>query len=262
VSSWATRGICLLQFAFLLLPSTRLYAQGEADPRTAQPERPTVATHAWSVAPGYAELEAGIERDWSPDGTHAFSTPVELKIGLAHRMQLGLLGSLVGPPGQALGPGDLTIALKYRLAEGLPLLGAFAVLPSVKFPTADRLHGTGTTDASLLLISSHELGPVSLDVNLGYTRRSGDGSRAPKNASVWTAAIGAPIRGPLGLAAELFGFPGTSGPAGAKGSVALLGGPTLVLHPWWTLDAGGILRLRGPQADAFYAGLVYNLGRL
>ena len=32
------------------------------NPHDAQPERPTVATHAYGVAPGYVELEAGLQR--------------------------------------------------------------------------------------------------------------------------------------------------------------------------------------------------------
>ena len=36
-------------------------------PRTANPERPTVATHAYTVAPGYAELEQGA-RAFGVDG--------------------------------------------------------------------------------------------------------------------------------------------------------------------------------------------------
>ncbi len=101
-----------------------------------------------------------------------------------------------------------------------------------------------------------------MDVNFGYTRRSGDGSVAPRNATLWAIAAGAPVDGGIAITAELFGYPRTTGPAGAKGTVALLGGPVFTLHPWWTLDIGGILKLSGPQADAIYVGGVYNFGRL
>ena len=33
------------------------------DPRQVQPERPTVATHAGTVAPGYLEIETGVESE-------------------------------------------------------------------------------------------------------------------------------------------------------------------------------------------------------
>jgi glucose-1-phosphate thymidylyltransferase len=40
-----------------------LSAQTAPDPRAVQPERPTVATHAGTVAPGWVELETGVEFD-------------------------------------------------------------------------------------------------------------------------------------------------------------------------------------------------------
>ena len=83
--------------------------------------------------------------------------------------------SLVGPPNGTLGIGDLAVVLKYRVAEHLPLVGSFAILPGLKVPAADASRGTTTTDVSLLLVSSHRFGATSLDVNLGYVRRSGDG---------------------------------------------------------------------------------------
>ena len=66
-----------------------------------------------------------------------------------------------------------------------------------------------------MLISSRTFGPVSLDLNAGGTVRSGDGVAAPKRASIWAAALGIPLVGTLGWAAELYGFPGTAGPGGA-----------------------------------------------
>ena len=42
---------------------------------------------------------------------------------------------------------------------------------------------------------------------------SGDGTLAPRNASVWTASFGGPARGRSGWVAELYGYPATSGPA-------------------------------------------------
>jgi hypothetical protein len=102
---------------------------------------------------------------------------------------------------------------------------------------------------------------VSVDLNAGYTHRSGDGTRAAKDATVWTISTGAPVSGAVGFAAELFGFPATSGPAGAPGSVAILAGPTVTIRPDAVIDIGAIIRLRGVQPHAAYGGLVYNFGR-
>lgn len=249
-----------------LLAAAVAAAQGPPrDPHAVQPERPTVATHAYTVAGGWAELEAGAELDRYPDGSRGWAAPVVLKIGLTPRVQLDLGGAVLHPPqGGTTGIGDLAVGLKWRVLDGDPVLGDCAVIPSLKLPTAPAASGlgTGTTDVGVLLISSHQLGPVSLDLNVGYTRRSGAGTPAPRSASLWTASFGGPVLGGLGWTAEIYGYPGTSGPAGAPPIVALLGGPTLLARAWLALDAGVIVPLAGPQSRALYAGGVWNLGRL
>lgn len=209
----------------LVVPVGSLSAQ--ADPHEVQPERPTVATHAGTVAPGWLELETGAEYDRFKDTTHGVVLPVLFKLGLARRVQLGLLLPLAQPAGSDLGYADFSVGLKVRLLDH-GVLGRFAVLPVLKLPTGSTSagRGTGTTDLSLLLISSHALGPVSMDLNAGITRRSGDGTAAPKTSSVWTASFGGPAAGALGWVFECFGYPKTSGPAGNASTVALLGGPT------------------------------------
>jgi hypothetical protein len=241
-----------------------LDAQEGEDPHAAQPERPTVATHAGTVAPGWFELESGVEADRFEDGTHAQTFPTFLKFGLASHLQLGIGVPTVHPGGSSFGLGDVYASLKWRLLDNAPVVGNFAILPALKFPTGAESagRGTGTTDLSVVAISSHDIGEVALDINVGYTHRSGDGTVVPKNASVWTVSTGGPITRPLGLAAEVFGFPATSGPAGMDGIVALLGGPTLTLEPWLVLDAGVIIPLTGPQPKALYSGLTWNVGRL
>jgi hypothetical protein len=235
------------------------------DPHAVQPERPTVATHAYTVAPGWLEIEAGVELDLHADRSSGAGAPVLIKVGLAPRLQADFDVALVRPAsGNALGLGDLAVGLKWRLFERAPIVGDFTVIPSLKLPTAPTASGlgTGTTDLGLVLVSSHQLGPIELDVNLGYMRRSGHESLAPRSSSLWTASLGGPVVGGLGWTAELYGYPGTAGPAGAAPIVALLGGPTLLVKPWLALDAGVIVPLAGPQPRAVYLGGVYNVGRL
>ncbi len=230
------------------------------DPHAVQPERPTVATHAYTVAPGYLEIESGVEHD--DDGS--IGIPTELKVGLASHVQLSLFAPVVRPPSVGVGAGDFAAGVKWRLFDDAPVLGRFAVLPSIKVATGSSAagRGTGTTDESLLLISSHDLGPVTMDLNAGYTWRSGNGANAPTRASLWTASFGGPLYASLGWTAECFGYPATHGGAGQPGSVALLAGPTLLARPWLAFDAGFIAPIAGPQAHALYAGVVYNVGRL
>lgn len=251
-----------------LHPGGNLVAQessdsAKSDPHAVQPERPTVATHAGTVARGWIELEEGGEWDKLSDGHRFFQAPTNLKIGLASRAQLNFLFNVIvdqalGDPSYATT--DLTIGLKYRILDRNPILGAFALLPAIKLPTASLRSGTGTTDYSLLLISSREIGPVAMDLNLGATRRTGDGTHAPRTAGIWTASFGFPLNGPLGAVVELFGYRHTTGPAGGKGTAALLIGPTFLLRQWLALDAGGIVPLTGPQPRALYTGFVWNFG--
>ena len=249
--------------AALVLIAARAPAQEARDPRTVQPERPTVATHAGTVAPGWLEIEAGVERDRFGGSPATVSTPTVLKLGLADRAQLSILATTLHA-GSSTGFGDLAAGVKWRLLEDANALGDFALFPAVKIPTGDKDigAGTGTTDVSVLAISSHSFGPVALDVNVGYTRRGGDGSRASKDASLWTVSFGGPIVSRLGWVGELYGCPGTSGPAGQAPIVAVLAGPTFLVRPWLGLDAGLIARVSGPQPRALYAGTVYNVGRI
>ncbi|HEU4988471.1 MAG TPA: hypothetical protein VFT41_01660 [Gemmatimonadaceae bacterium] len=233
-----------------------LGAQSAPDPHAAQPERPTVATHAGTVAPGWFEIESGVERDHVGPDAATLATPTLLKFGIVPRVQLDVAVTTVRPAGSAsLGVGDAGVGVKWRLADDVPLVGDFALQPSVKFPTgsAARGSGSGTTDVSLLAISSHEFGPTALDLNVGYTKRSDASASA-----LWTVSTGTTIAGPLAWAAEVFGYPGLSG---APPSTGFLTGPTWTVHPWFVLDAGAIFNVAGGQPPAVYAGLTWNAGR-
>lgn len=243
---------------------TSLVRAQPIDPHAVQPERPTVATHAGTVAPGWVEIETGTELDRYEDSLRGAVLPVVVKFGLTSTTQFSVFGSALSPPASgSFGVGDVAAGVKWRLADDLPVLGRFAVLPSLKFPTGstDSGAGTGTVDGSLLFISSHDLGPVALDINAGYTRRSGDGSAAPRDSTLWTISFGGPAAGAFGWVAELYGYPGTSGPAGQSSTVALLFGPTLSARSWLAFDAGLIAPLSGPQPRAVYFGGVWNIGR-
>lgn len=234
------------------------------DPHAVQPERPTVATHAGTVAPGWLEIETGYERDRLDPSSTTSSTPTVFKLGLTGHAQLSVSGSAQHTP-VATGLGDAGVGVKIRIADDAAVVGDFAILPAVKFPTgsAAKGTGTGTTDVSILLISSHEVGGVSIDLNVGLTRRSGDGTRAPTASTLWTASFGGPLAGKLGWTAECFGYPRTTREIAAQPSiVALLGGPTFLVRKWLAVDAGIIVPVTGPQPHALYAGGVYNVGRM
>ena len=242
-------------------------AQAPPNPHAAQPERPTVATHAYTVAPGWIEVEAGSQRQAEGALADRLALPIVVKIGLSSRLQLGVAPGwqreAEGGGAQA-GVTDLVIALKWRLTDDAPVIGAFAIQPGVSLPSgsADAGRGSGTMAVSVLLVSSRRIGNVSIDLNAGYTRLGGESASFPRNSTVWAAATAVPVAGRLGWAAEVFGYPGTSGPAGAPPVVAFLTGPTFALKPSLVLDAGTIFDIEGWGGTAIYAGLTWNIGRL
>jgi hypothetical protein len=253
-----------LVLACLAVP---LHAQEPTNPREAMPERPTVATHAYTVALGIVELETGVQWQRPTPGAGLLSGPTLFKIGLGRNLQLDIAPGWAWVEQDGADQAwlsDMVVGVKWHLAEHLPILADFSVQPTLKIPTGSlsRGTGTGTTDVNILLISSRKVGPVSLDLNAGYTRRSGDGSNAPKDSTVWTVSAGTPIVGDLQWDAEIFGYPGTSGPAGYAPIVAFLTGPTFEVHPSVVLDAGVILNITGFGGTAIYAGVTWNMGRL
>ena len=259
----ATRTLITGALGLLIACAAPAEAQTPPDPHAAQPERPSVATHAGTVAPGWIEIEAGGEVDRYSDETHGGTAPIVAKVGLAPKLQLSLFGSVVRPPGAStVGAGDFAVGVKWRLTDAAPALGRFSLLPIVKVPSGSFADGMDTTDVSLIVISSHDFGPITLDLNAGYTHRHGPEAVAPANSTLWTASFGGSVAGSVGWGAEVFGYPKTTGPASQDSVVALLFGPTVTLRPWLVLDAGVIAPLTGPQPRAVYFGATWNAGQL
>ena len=234
------------------------------DPRAVQPERPTVATHAHTVAPGYVEFEVGVQGDHVGDGSRAWGAPVVTKVGLGSHLQLNVSTPVFfAAPSHASGRGDAAIGIKWRILDRHPLLGDFALLPAVKLPTGSAVDGTGSgsTDLSITVISSYEFGPVAMDLNAIYTRLGSTNDAQASDDALWTASFGTQVAGPFGYVVELFGHPTIDG-SGTPSSVALLTGPTFLADRTFAIDVGIITRLRGEIPNSIYAGVVWNVGRL
>ncbi len=234
----------------------------ETDPRAVQPERPTVATHAHTVAPGYFEVETGAQGNRLDAGSRAYAVPTLLKVGLSSHLQLNL-GSPAFLPvaGQQAGLGDVSVGVKWRLLDDHPVLGDFALLPAIKFPTGSTSDGTGsgTTDVGLTAIASYDVHGVSMDLNMAYTKVGVTSAQSGPDAALWTASFGFPVAGRLSWVAELFGVPRIDG-ASPPPAIALLTGPSFLVSRALNLDVGIIAPLHGGIPNAIYAGLVWNLG--
>src|SRR2546422_239640 len=87
-------------------------------PRAANPERPTVATHAYAVAPGYWELEQGFRAYGFGRLSEGRAWDFNLKIGLRNHVQLGIAGTGLAWTDGVSGIVDLGLALKLRTGLG------------------------------------------------------------------------------------------------------------------------------------------------
>jgi hypothetical protein len=272
-SRWSL-GAALVSIGLGIAASVTGQSAVPASPRAAQPERPTVATHAFTVAPGIVEMEAGFLQQRPESASNQFGVPVVFKIGLGSRLQLdvapGWMRNANGGDAQS-GFTDLTVGVKWRLVDRAPVLGAFAFQPTVSLPTGsvERGTGAGTTSLNLLFVSSRNVHGVALDINAGVSLRGGDGSSAPTTSTLWSVSTGIPVAGRLGWAAEVYGYPGTSGPAGAAPVVAFLTGPIVGLTDSVVVDAGMIFNITGLGTavyglgvNSIYGGVTWNMGRL
>ncbi len=94
-----------------------------------------MATHAYTVAPGYAELEQGA-RAFGVEGVReATAWDFNLKIGVRRGVQLGVFGPAYLRTSAGVGVGDLGVAIKF--ARAVSSRTAVAVVPAVSFPTGD-----------------------------------------------------------------------------------------------------------------------------
>ena len=217
-------------------------------PRAANPERPTVATHAYAVAPGYFELEQGLR---STAGVTSWE--FNLKIGLDRFAQLGLFGTGVEHSAAATGLGDVGAALKLRTDVGRH--AAAAIIPAVTLPTGSAAHGFGAGQVlgSLIGVLSVDFpGAIHVDWNAGAMGIGAGRLQAFGTTSVsWRVGRWTP-------AAELYDI--TAGGAGPR-QTGLLGAVSFTVVEWLVLDGGGVAGLGG-SANQLFAGVTANLGRL
>ena len=222
-------------------------------PRAANPERPTVATHAYTVAPGHAELEQGARAfgvGGLRDGT---AWDFNLKLGLVDGLQFGVFGTGYLRTSGGTGVGDLGGSLKWGRA--LTGRSAVAVVPAVTVPTGDEGRGLGAGRAlgSLVGVYSADL-PAGLhfDFNAGPV---GIGA----GRAQWFTSVGLARGGPVGVAFELFDF--TAGAAGPQ-QRGLLGAALVTVVEWAVVDVGGVLGLTRVSPDQLFLGVTTNVGRI
>lgn len=212
-----------------------------------------MATHAYTVAPGYAELEQGA-RAFGVEGVReATAWDFNLKIGVRRGVQLGVFGPAYLRTSAGVGVGDLGVAIKF--ARAVSSRTAIAVVPAVSFPTGDarRGLGAGRALASAIGVVSGDLPEAfHFDLNAGPV---GIGAGTPQ----WLTSVGLSRGGRVGAVTELFDF--TKSGAGPR-QRGFLAAAVVQLAEWAVLDAGGALGLSRETPDQLFIGLTTNLGRI
>jgi hypothetical protein len=220
----------------------------------ANPERPTVATHAYAVAPGYIEIEQGVSARGADGLGQATSWDVNIKIGVTPHLQLALFGPLFLRTSIGHGPGDWGAALKLRSA--VSDRAAVALVPAVSIPTGRESAGLGAgriLGQLVAVVSADGPGGIHVDINAGPL---GIGAGRPQWLT--TASFGRGL-GRWGAAGELFRI--SAGGAGPR-QAGLLGALTFAPAQWVVLDGGGIAGLGSGSPEALFVGITTNLGRL
>jgi hypothetical protein len=230
---------------------------GAQSPRAANPERPTVATHAYTVAPGYAELEQGARAFGVAGFAEGTAWDFNLKIGVTGGVQLGLFGAGYVRSAAGGGAGDFGVAVKW--GRTLSARSAIALVPGATFPTGDETRdlGAGRTLGSLVAVYSADL-PAQLHFD-GNAGPVGIGAGKPQ----WFTSLGLAWDGGgggrLGVATELFDFTaGGAAPAQRGGLAAAL----VTVAEWAVVDVGGVVGLTAGTPDQLFVGVTTNLGRI
>lgn len=141
---------------------------------TAWAGRPLAIDDADPVDPGQFEFEAGAALT-KESNAKLWELPLGLTCGAIPSVEAGIgFGAQFAEIGgeDESGSGDAALGAKWQFLSSCPLGARYAVVPSVKIPTADdnKDLGSGETDCDLTWIVSRALGEkAGAHVNLGYS---------------------------------------------------------------------------------------------
>jgi hypothetical protein len=176
--------LCLLGLVVALSQTARA-----DDLPSVTPYRPSVSTPAALSAPGWLEVEAGVQSSRADDPSRRESLPYTLKLAFTPDWGIRLGGDAVvrqvGADGSGLsGGGDTLVVVKRRFA--VSEASAFGLELGAKLPTARAGLGSGHTDIDLNGIYSSDFAESwHADINLVATHIPGKPA-APAQPRRWS----------------------------------------------------------------------------
>ena len=196
--------------AGLACAALALCSAARADDSTSvTPYRPSVSTPAALSAPGWLEVEAGVQSSRADDPARRESLPYTLKLAFTPDWGIRIGGDAVvhqvgADDSSVRGGGNTTVVLKRRFA--LNDASAFGLESGAKLPTARAGLGSGHTDIGLNGIYSTDFGDNwHTDINLLATRLGGADSGVSRWQNGWAAALSRNVTERWGVVGEFSG---------------------------------------------------------
>lgn len=224
------------------------------------PYRPSVATPADLPAPGWPELEAGVQSTKGGDTARSQAIPVTFKLAWNESWAV-----LVGTDlydwqraydgSTAHSGGDTSLTLKYRLPIDVHV--ALGAELGTTLPTARPPIGTGKTDWDVNAIASFDYPGIHVDVNAAAERLgSVDAGQGPWQGA-WAVASSHPLDEKYGITGEVSGLAQRGTTAQTQGLVAL----NYNVSPALVLDVAAAAGMSHAAANwKLMAGMTVRLG--
>lgn len=229
------------------------------------PYRPTVSTPAALSAPGWLEVEAGLQAVDAGAATHRDSVPYAIKLAFSPDWGVRIGGETwvrnpVAPGDQVTGVGDTSLVLKRRFAVNEQ--SAFGVEIGVAAPTAraGAHSGSGTTDYTATGIYSTDFAhSLHADINLGLTQLGSADPATSRRQALWAAALQDGLSDRWGLVAELSG----TRQSGVRATAQILAGATYSPGKRVTWDLGMVHGMTATTPTwSVFVGTTFLVSRL
>jgi len=249
--------------ALALLRPAPAVADDDESP-AATPYRPSVSTPAALSAPGWLELEAGLQHDHESVVARRDSAPLTLKLAFTPDwgVRLGLDAWAHRHDDEAKnesGAGDTSLVLKRRFAVDDD--SAFGLEAGVTVPTARHglASGSGKPDWSVTAIHSADFGAWHSDLNLALTRVGAPEAGTARGEVLWAGALSRSLGEHWSVGAELSG----THRGGVDDARQLLVSASYNVSRRLVIDAGGLRSIRdGTPVWSAFTGLTWLAARV
>jgi hypothetical protein len=223
------------------------------------PYRPSVSTPAALSAPGWLEIEAGVQHSRAKDDPlRRDSLPYTLKLAFTPDWGVRVGGDAwvreTATNGSRLsGSGDTWLVLKRRFA--VDDASAFGAELGTKFPTARDGLGSGEHDWGVNGIYSADFaGSWHTDINLNATRLGGTPAGVSRWQQGWAASLSRSVSDQWGVTGELSG----TRQRGTDSTSQVLVAASYALSRRVALDAGASKGLNRASGDwSVFTGVTF-----